>query len=425
MGLIRIAADTAGSVLADQWLEYFYQDTMPENLLVSKGQKRSTKRSANSRRSENIISNGSGIVINEGQCMIIVEQGKVMDVCAEPGKYTWNQSSEPSVFSVDLSNAIENTFKAFARRFAHGGDTAKDQRIYYINIKELVNNKFGTSSPVPFRVVDANIGLDADISIRCNGVYSYKITNPLQFYVNVVGNVDHEYTRDKIDNQLKTEFLGALQPAFAKLSEMGLRYSAIPGHAVELSNAINAALTQKWEELRGIKVVSVAINAISATRDDEIMIKELQRTAVMRDQNMAGAMLVNAHAEAMKTAAANDAGAMTGFLGVGMVQQAGNAIMQNHVSNPISQTMGAATQSGHLDWSCSCGVTNTGKFCSECGTPNPVASKWVCSCGADNSGKFCSECGKAKVVEVIWICDCGVSNTGRFCFECGAKKKEA
>ena len=420
MGLIRIASDTVRGTISDQWLDFFHLEAMPENVLMAKGQKRKDAKLINW-GNDNIISNGSGIAINKGQCIMIVEQGRVMDVCAEPGLYTWNQSSEPSIFAGELGSTVVNTLKTFGRRFAHGGGTGKEQRVYYFNIKELVNNKFGTATPVPFRVVDTNIGLDADISLRCNGVYSYKIADPLLFYTNVSGNVENEYTRDMIDSQLKSEFLSALQPAFASMSAMGLRYSAIPGHTQELCQALNAALSQKWEELRGLQVVSVAINAFSASKEDEDMIKQLQRTAVMRDPKMAGATLINAQAEAMRTAAANEGGAMTGFLGLNMAQQAGNMAQLGHAAM-FPDSGNAPTSRSLHDWSCSCGISNSGRFCSDCGNPNPSGDKWSCDCSAVNSGKFCTGCGKPKPEDSAWTCVCGVVNGGRFCSECGIPK---
>ncbi len=246
MGLIRAGAGALGGVLADQWKEFFYCDALPKDVMAVKGQKRTSSRSSNTRGNDNIISNGSGIAVADGQCMIIVEQGKIVEVCAEPGEFTYDTSTEPSIFTGKLGDSIKQTFKTIGKRFTYGGDTAKDQRIYYFNTKELTDNKFGTPNPVPFRVVDRNIGLDIDISVRCNGVYSYRISDPLLFYTHVCGNVEQAYTRDEIDSQLKTEFLNALQPAFAKISEMGIRYSALPGHTMELSDAMNEVRTSKW-----------------------------------------------------------------------------------------------------------------------------------------------------------------------------------
>ena len=286
MGLIKAALGSVGSVLGDQWREYFYCDSMPENVLVTKGQKRTTSRSSNTKGSENIITNGAVIAVNEGQCMMIVDQGQIVEFAAEAGEFTWDSSTEGTIFYGGLGNGLKSSWNNLKRRFTFGGDTAKDQRVYFFNLKEILGNKFGTPTPVPFRVVDTNIGLDMDISVRCNGEYSYKITDPMLFYKNVCGNVQSEYTRDRFDSQLKSEFLTALQPAFAEISAKGIRYSALPGHTVEMAAAMNEALSAKWSNLRGISVVSVGVNSITASAEDEATIKELQKTAVFRNANI-------------------------------------------------------------------------------------------------------------------------------------------
>lgn len=429
MGLIKAIIGATGGTLADQWKEFFYCEAIDKDVLMVKGQKSVSSRSSNAKGSDNIISNGSGIAVADGQCMIIVEQGKIVDMCAEPGQYTYDTSSEPSIFTGGLGKGIINTFKTIGKRFTYGGDTGKDQRVYYFNLKELIDNKFGTPTPVPFRVVDKNIGLDIDISIRCNGVYSYKIINPILFYTNVCGNVDYEYNRSELDGQLKSEFLNALQPSFAKISEMGIRYSALPGHTMELSDAMNEALTSKWAELRGLAVVSVAINAVNASPEDEDMIKQLQKSAVMRDPNMAAAALVGAQADAMRTAAANESGAMTGFMGMGFAQNAGGMNAQNLFAMGQQQNT-EHVQAAHINstgWSCSCGQSgNIGKFCENCGAKRPETEGWTCSCGAINKGKFCYECGAKKPAGApLYRCDkCGWQpedphNPPKFCPECG------
>ena len=323
MGLIKALAGATGGTLADQWKEFFVCDALESDVLMTRGKKQTSSRSSNTKGNDNIISNGSGIAVADGQCMIIVEQGKVVEMCAEPGQFTYDSSTEPSIFVGKLGPAIKETFKTIGKRFTYGADTGKDQRVYYINTKELLDNMFGTPNPIPFRVVDKNIGLDIDISVRCNGTYSYKIVDPLLFYTNVCGNVDDEFTRDEIESQLKGEFLTALQPAFAKISELGIRYSALPGHTMEMADAMNEILTKKWKELRGLAIVSVAINSITAPKEDEDMIKQLQKSAVMRDPSMAAANIVGAQADAMRTAAANESGAMNGFIGMGMAMNAG------------------------------------------------------------------------------------------------------
>ena len=399
MGLIKAGAGALGSTLADQWKEFFYCDAIDKDTLVVKGIKRVSSRSSNTKGSDNIISNGSGIAVADGQCMIIVEQGKIVEVCAEPGQFTYDTSTEPSVFAGSLGQAILDTFRLVGKRFTFGGDTGKDQRVYYFNTKEIVDNKFGTANPIPFRVVDSNIGLDLDTSVRCNGVYSYKLTNPLLFYTNVCGNVEQDYSREEIDSQLKTEFISALQPAFAKLSEMGMRPNQIPAHAEELSQLMNETLTRKWGEIRGISVVSIAMNPITLPEEDAKAIKELQRSAVMRDPTMAAANLVGAQADAMRTAAGNSAGAMTGFMGMGMAMNAGGVNAQNLYAMGQQQAAPAAAAPAAPaaeTWTCACGSVNTGKFCPECGAKKPV---YRCNkCGwkpADPSKppKFCPECG--------------------------------
>ena len=433
MGLIKAGIGALGGTLADQWKEFFYCEAMPKEVLVTKGQKRITSRSSNTRGNDNIISNGSGIAVADGQCMIIVDQGKVVEVCAEPGEFTYDSSSEPSIFAGKLGESIIATFKTIGKRFTYGGDTGKDQRVYYFNTKELIDNKFGTPNPIPFRVVDSKIGLDVDVSIRCSGVYSYKIADPILFYTNVCGNVEKEYTRDELDSQLKTEFVSALQPAFGHLSELELRPNQIVTHNTDLENAMNDALSTKWGELRGLKVVSIALGSVTLPDEDADMIKQAQRAAIMRDPTMAAATLVGAQADAMKAAASNEAGAMTGFMGLGMAMNAGGGAgaAQNLFAMGQQQQQQQAQQAAPAPggWTCACGASVNGNFCPNCGAkkpePKPAAGAWKCSCGATASGKFCPECGAPKPAdEAGWTCSCGTVNKGKFCQNCGAKKPE-
>ena len=403
MGLIKAALGSAGGVLADQWKEYFYCESMPADVLVTKAHKKVSGRSSNKHGSENIISNGSVIAVNDGQCMLIVEQGKVVDVCAEPGEYTYDTSSEPSIFCGGLGAGVKAAFQQVGKRFTFGGEPPKDQRVYFINTKELVGNKYGTPNPVPFRVVDMNIGLDMDITIRCFGEYSYQIANPVLFYTNVCGNVEQDYTREEIDGQLKSELMTALQPAFAKISEMGIRYSALPGHRQELSDVLNKVLSDKWDNLRGIRIVSLGVSSVKASEEDEAMIKELQRNAVFRNPTMAAAQMVGAQASAMQSAASNEkTGPAMAFAAMNMAANVGGANAQNLFTMGQQQAAQAQPMQPsapapvpQAEWTCSCGTVNTGKFCSECGSPRP-AGPWTCSCGTVNTGKFCSECGKPR-----------------------------
>ena len=438
MGLISAITAAAGSALADSWREYFYCESMNADVMVVKGVKRTGGKSSNTKGSDNLISNGSIIAVNEGQCMLIVEQGKVVEVCAEPGEFVWDSSTEPSIFYGSLGENIKKSFQQIGRRFTFGGDTAKDQRVYYVNTTELVGNKYGTANPVPFRVVDKNIGLDVDIAIRCHGEYSYMIADPVLFYTHVAGNVPGEYTRDKIDSQLKSELMTALQPAFAKISEMGIRYSALPGHTQEIADALNDVLSQKWGELRGLKVVSFGVNSVTASEEDEKMIKELQKNAVLTNPAMAAATLTASQAKAMEAAASNTStGPMMAFAGMNMANMAGGmnannlygmaAAQQAAPQQAASQAAPAQMAPQSAGWTCACGVTgNTGKFCSECGAPQPSADGWTCTCGTVNKGKFCSNCGGKKPAGApVYKCDkCGwepedKSTPPKFCPECG------
>lgn len=398
MGLIKAGVGALGGATADQWREYFYCDSLEKDVLVVKGQKRTSSRSSNTKANDNIISNGSLIAVADGQCMIIVEQGKIVEVCAEPGEFTYDTSTEPSIFYGSLGENIKRTFQTIGKRFTFGGDTAKDQRIYYFNTKELVDNKFGTPNPIPFRVVDKNIGLDLDVSIRCSGVYSYKITDPLLFYTNVCGNVEDAYTRDEIDTQLKTEFISALQPGFAQLSDLEIRPNQIAAHTTELEAAMNTALTSKWSQLRGLSIVSIALNPITLPESDAEMIKQFQKGAAMRDPNMAGAQLAGATADAMRDAAKNENGAMNGFVGMGMGMNMGGGQAANLFAMGQQQQAQQQAAPAAGGWVCpKCNAQNSGKFCTNCGSPAPANDKWFCSeCGTENHGKFCTNCGKPR-----------------------------
>jgi membrane protease subunit (stomatin/prohibitin family) len=436
MGLIKALGGAVGGNLADQWKEMIYCDSLDQDTLMIKGKKRTNDRTSNTKRDENIISNGSAVIVNDGQCMIIVEQGKVVEVCAEPGQFTYNNAVAPTIFTGPLGKGIEDSFRNIGKRFTMGGDTGVDQRVYYCNIKEIMGNKYGTASPVPFRVVDTNIGLDVDIAVRCNGEYSYKIEDPILFYTNIAGNVGEEYTRDLMDSQLRSELLTALQPAFAEISAMGIRYSAIPAHTSEMADVLNQVLSEKWQLLRGVRIVSFGVNSITASEEDENLIKELQKSAVLKDPNMAAATIAAAQADAMRYAAANDnAGAFAAFAGMGMAANAGGANAANlyqqggmagqqpvvgnaapnggfavaaqpasaPVETPVPEASPATdtTVASSDTWTCpKCGSVQTGNFCGQCGEKRPVgAPVYRCNkCGwqpsdPTNPPKFCPECG--------------------------------
>ena len=388
MGLIRAGLNAAGGVLGDQWKEFFRCEAIPADVLAMKGQKAGGRRSVNNKGSDNIITNGSVILVADGQCMMIVDQGKIVEFAAEPGEYTYDASTQPTIFCGDFGEGVKKSFVEFGRRVTFGGEPSKDQRIYYFNTKELPGNKYGTPSPVPFRVVDTNIGLDTDVGLRCFGVFSYRICDPMLFYKNVCGNVSADYTREELDGQLRSELLSALGMAFGKISEMGIRYSALQMHTLELADTLNDILSKKWREKRGLEIVSIGISSLTPVEEDMKRIQELQAASAYATPQHAAAQLFKAQAEAMKAAPAA----------------------------PTGDT-----------WKCpSCGASVTGKFCTECGTKKPEADGWVCACGAVNKGKFCCECGAKKPAGVPqYRCDkCGWeppkgTKPPKFCPECG------
>ena len=437
MGLLQAGIGALSGVLADQWREYFYCDSMPENVLMTKGVKRTGSRNANSKGEDNIITNGSIIAVNEGQCMMIVEQGAIVEFSAQAGEFVWDNSTEPSIFYGNLSDNLKSTWEILKKRFTFGANPAKDQRIYYFNTKEIIGNKYGTANPVPFRVVYNNIGagLELEVSVKCFGEYSYKITNPMLFYKNVCSNVTDSYTRDRIDSQMRSEMMTALQPAFARISDMGIKYSSLPGHTTELAQCLNEELSAKWRDLRGIEMVSLGISSIKASDEDEQRIKELQQSAALRDPTMAAAYLASSQGAAMQNAAKNEgAGAFAAFAGINMAQGMGGNVgnlfqmgqQQQQYQQPVQQPAQQPAPAAN-GWKCECGAVNTGKFCMECGKPQPKAEGWTCTnCGAVNKGKFCMECGAKKPDSApLYKCDkCGwepndPKNPPKFCPQCG------
>lgn len=435
MGLIKAIVGAVDGVLADQWKEFFYCEAMSADVLVAKGVKRTSRRSSNTRGEDNIITTGSVIAVNDGQCMIIVDQGKVAEICAEPGQFVYDASTEPSIFCGSLGQGIKETFKAIGRRFTFGGDTGHDQRVYYVNTKEIIGNKYGTANPVPFRVVDRNINLDLDAGLKCFGEYSYRIVDPILFYTNVCGNVSSVYTRDSIDSQLRTELLTKLQPAFAKISAMGVRYSEVPAHTTEIAKELDELLTEEWKEHRGIEIETFGVSSVTLREEDEQIIKEAQRNAINRDPNMAAATLVGAQAQAMQDAANNEggAGAFMGFAGMNMAQNAGAA-----QASGLFQQAGATSSGQRTDIDgtsaqmqanqASMGGAAAGAATGTAGSASPGSTagttagvgEWVCECQEVNKGNFCGNCGKPRpVARGVWTCDCGQENTGNFCGNCG------
>lgn len=447
LSLIDAVKGAAKGVLADSWREYFYCDSLPDSVLMVKGQKRTTGHTTNKKGEDNIISNGSIIAVNEGQCMLIVEQGAIVDICAEAGEFLYDKSTEPSIFYGSLGTGIKETFKTIGKRFTFGGDTAKDQRVYYINIKEIKGNKYGTAQPISFRLVDTNSGIDWDIPLRCNGLYSYKIANPLVFYKEIAGNVKDEYNRSGLTDPLREEIVDELANVFGNLSMQSVRYGNINSYKDDVVAEVKVRLNARWEDSRGLALSELTLNP-TISEEDRQRINEIQRLQTMTDPSRLKASYVQGQTEAMKLAAQNKNGAMMGFMGMNMAKQAGGVDMMGDVfaaagSGDAMQGFSAMGQPGQQQmsqmqqavmaagaWLCACGRKNTGNFCVECGAGKPKpepANAWTCTCGTKNTGNFCVECGAGKPKPEPaneWTCTCGTKNTGKFCVECGTKRPE-
>ena len=418
MGLLRAAETSVSTLMGDQWREYFYCNSLDNDTLIVKGEKRVGAKSSNTKGADNIISNGALIAVNDGQCMIIVEQGAIVEVCAEPGEFVFDSSTEPSIFYGSLGENLVNSFKTFVKRFAFGGDTAKDQRIYYFNTKEIIGNKYGTANPVPFRVLDKNIDLDIEIALRAHGEYTFRLIDPILFYKNIAGNVESSYKKSEIESQLRSELLTKLQPAFARIAESGVRYYQITAHTDELGQILNELLSKSWGEHYGIEMTAFGMSSVTAPEEDIETIKELQKNAVYRNATMAAANLTAAQADAMRAAASNEStGPMMAFAGMNMANQVGGFNAGNLYAMGGNQNGAQGSQANN-------GGTTEGSSTAQAQDKAQAVEGWTCAkCGHEhNFGKFCPECGTAKEEE--WTCpECGHSgNKGKFCSECGHKK---
>lgn len=404
MGLILAALSATGSTLSDQWKEYFYCDALPADTICVKGIKRTSGFSSN-HGNDNIITDGSVIAVADGQCMIIVENGQVVDICAEPGEYKYDSKTAPSIFTGKLGDAVKNVFAQIGKRFQFGGQPAEDQRIYYFNTKEIPGLKYGTAAPVPFRVVDARANMDIMIRVKCFGEYSIRVADPILFYTNVSSNITNAYKVSQIEEQMKSELLTALQPAFAAISAKGINYAEVPAHTYELTETLNEILSKKWRELRGIEIVSFGMNSIKANEEDEKRIQDLQVAATYTSTIHAAAGQTYAAINGVQDAANNAAGAAVGFMNYNAAT-ATSGLNPSALYAQAAQEQAAAAQAAQAaqaapapdSWTCpKCGKVSTGNFCSNCGTAKPADTKWICpKCGRENDGNFCANCGTAK-----------------------------
>ncbi len=431
MGLIRAAVEAGSTVLADQWKEYFQVDSMSSDQLVVKARK--ITKGKNNRGGDDIISNGSVVAVGDGQVALIVEDGKIVEFCAEPGRFVWDSSSTPSMFCGGFFNGLIDSFKEFGQRFTFGGDRGRTQRVYFVNTKEIMDNKFGTTTPMMYD----DPYYKTVLYIRYFGQFSFRIVDPIRFFVSVAGAVGEVYTKESMMGMCRDEFMTALDSALAMLSADGIKFSQIPMKQREIAKYMSSTLDEEWGKNRGLDVVSVAIAKVTPDDDSKERIQQFDTNVMHSDPNAMAGGLAYAQMQAMQKAASNSAGAMTGFMGYGMMQNAmGNAssgqgdllataqkLQADKEAKAAPAPTPAAAPSGDT-WKCACGAENRGKFCANCGSPRPapVASDtWKCACGSENRGKFCPNCGSPRPSEE-WTCSCGTVNKGKFCPNCGSPR---
>ena len=421
MGIIKAIGQAVGGALADQWLEVYEADDMggktvfTSGVLIRKGQ--------NTKGTDNTVSNGSIIHVYDNQFMMLVDGGKVVDYTAEPGYYKVDNSALPSMFNGQFKDTLKESFD----RIRFGGETPTKQKVFFINLQEIKEIKFGTRNPINY----FDNFYNAELFLRAHGTYSIKVTNPLQFYAEVIPrNTDHVEI-DDINGQYLSEFLEALQSAINQMSADGTRISFVTSKARELGKYMSAILDEEWNQTRGMEIQAVGIASLSYDEESQKLINMRNQGAMLGgDASVLRGMAVKNLTEGVRDAGSNAGGAMAGFMGVGMGMQQFNTSMEG-LNNMTAGMAAAPSQAGMQQagmqqgapqansWTCECGTVNTGKFCSECGKPAPApANTWTCECGTVNTGKFCSECGKpAPAAE--WTCECGTVNKGKFCSNCG------
>ena len=448
MGILRATGDAIKGGFGDAWLETIEPDNMGEHTVFTKGAL--YNRGQNVNGTKDTVSNGSIIHVYDNQFMMLVDGGKVVDYTAEPGYYKVDNSSMPSMLNGELGASVKETFN----RIRFGGGTPQKQQVFYVNMQEIKGIKFGTRMPINYFDAFYN----AELFLRAHGTYSVKIVNPLQFYAEVIPRNKDHVEIDEINDQYISEFMQALQSAINQMSAEGTRISFVTSKALELGKYMAQILDEDWNKMRGMEIQAVGIASISYDEKSQELINTRNEGAMLSDPSVAQGYMVKNMSEAVKSAGANEAGAMQGFLGVGMGVNAMGGMMSG--LNQMNQTMQNQQQGmygqpqqgmygqqqgmnqqgmygqqqgmnqqgmygqqqgmnqqgmygqqqgmnqqnmsqpvnpapAESSWTCECGHVNTGKFCSECGKPAPQA-EWTCSCGTVNKGKFCSECGKPR-----------------------------
>lgn len=422
MGIIKAFFDAMGGALADQWQEVIEADSMSDTTVFAKGVavRSGDKRNSNKKGTEDAISNGSIIHVYPGQFMMLVEGGKIIDFTAEEGYYKVDNSAAPSLFAGQFGEAILDAF----RRIKFGGTPSYSQKAYFINLQEIKGIKFGTRAPVNY----FDNFYNSELFLRAHGTYSIKVSDPIKFYTEVIPKNKDKVDIREINEQYLSEFLEALTAAMNKMSMDGIRISHVASQSRELSRYMANELDADWKEMRGFEIQAVGIASVSYDEDSRKLIDMRNQGAMLGDPTVREGYVQGAMARGFEAAGNNEGGATGAFVGMGMgMGAAGSVVGAMSETNRRQMEAEGARTAPAAGWTCSCGATNSGKFCTECGKakPQPIGT-WTCSCGNVSSGKFCSECGKPKPEAEKpgnWFCpDCGSKNSGKFCTMCGKPK---
>ena len=420
MGIIKAFFDSVGGNLADQWLEVYEANEMSDTTVFTTGVAvRTGKRNSNKRGSEDYISDGSIIHVYDNQFMLLVDGGKVVDYTAEPGYYKVDSGSAPSLFNGRFGASLKEMFS----RIKFGGVPSGKQKVFFINLQEIKGIKFGTKIPINY----FDSFYNAELFLRAFGTYSIKITNPLKFYAEAISRNAERVDITDINGQYLDEFLEALTAAINKMSVDGIRISYVASKSTELSRYMADELDENWAGLRGFEVLSVGIASVSYDEESKKLINMRNQGAMLGDPSVREGYIQGAIARGLENAGSNPNGAAAAFMGMGVGMNAGGGFMQSASAanqNQIAQQQAQAqAQAQANSWTCSCGATNTGNFCQNCGSKKPAPQgTWTCSCGETNTGNFCQGCGSKKPASSEKFCqNCGTKNTGAFCQNCGTK----
>lgn len=429
MGLIKAAMGALGGTLGDTWKEAIHCGAIDNKTLLKVGTKmhEGSSRSSNTKGTENYISNGSAIMVEENTCMLTIDNGRITNVVTEPGAYTLDNSSAPSIFAGN----IKDSAKELIRRFTYGGTPSTEQKVVYINLQKIPGIPFGTAPAMSYFDPHYN----TSIELRFYGMFEIQILDAemaVKFYSEVCskGVNSGDVTAASIfgNGQYKSEFMQAMMAGLNALSAQGIMYSRIQSSLTELTKNVKEATAETWIP-RGFTITNIGLGGpVTLSEDSKKLLGGRLEADTLLDLNVQRAMMNKSIAKGIEAMGANEGsgGGVMGVMGMGQMMNMGANLMSAY-GQPAQDT---GSQNGAADgWRCSCGTVNAGAFCSNCGTPKP--EPWTCTCGNQNTTNFCVNCGAKKggaapaPSPTAWKCECGAENTTKFCAECGKQKPAA